>query len=222
MTGKVMTIENLGQTMVPWMDAVHSQARSKGWWENFEKGGLLSRNLGEIFFLIKTELAEAYEEWRKPDSSMTRVYEGEKGKPEGIPIELADAVIRMLDTAAACNLLTKGEFTSHLDLIMSVSFNMRSYLPVVENFGEALDNVANRLTRARLAFVSVAPDLNYIGTENPERYHGAVMAMKYPLLNAIDDIFEIAEKHGMALGSAISIKHAFNGTRPHRHGGKKS
>ena len=66
----------------------YSISASKGFWDD-------EPNLGEKIALIHSELSEALEEVRaghKPDE----VYEV-NGKPEGLPIELADAVIRIAD-----------------------------------------------------------------------------------------------------------------------------
>lgn len=49
--------------------------------------------------LVVTELAEAAEAYRLPDSDIRVTTIGEGGKPEGFPSELADVVIRVFDTA---------------------------------------------------------------------------------------------------------------------------
>lgn len=67
----------------------HEAAADKGFWDDEHP------NLGEKIALIHSELSEALEEVRAghaPDE----VYEVD-GKPEGLPIELADAVIRIAD-----------------------------------------------------------------------------------------------------------------------------
>ena len=69
---------------------------------------------------MHSELSEALEEWRKPSQSVDMVYcdvpsgaripWGDQGdelplaKPEGFPVELADCLIRILDTCAALNI----------------------------------------------------------------------------------------------------------------------
>ena len=67
-------------------DDVYKNSVEHGWHDK-------ERSFGDVIALIHSELSEALEEYRngKPD-----VYE-ENGKPEGILVELADAVIRIMD-----------------------------------------------------------------------------------------------------------------------------
>ena len=51
--------------------------------------------------LIHSEVSEAVEEVRKKDYAPTRTYYRADGKPEGMPAELADVLIRVLDMAEA-------------------------------------------------------------------------------------------------------------------------
>lgn len=99
----------------------HQIAVEKGWWEN-------DRNMGEQIALMHSELSEALEEWRRnPDPTVVWYGYPEslarecshietvsqeptqtcnhrdaastiRGKPEGFGVELADCVIRILDT----------------------------------------------------------------------------------------------------------------------------
>jgi NTP pyrophosphatase (non-canonical NTP hydrolase) len=77
-------------TIRDWQKAIHVYAQSKGWWDP-EK----PRGFGEICALFHTEVSEAFEEYRA-GHPVTEVYEKEN-KPEGVPVELADLVIRVLD-----------------------------------------------------------------------------------------------------------------------------
>lgn len=79
------------QTVSEWQDAIHSYAREKGWWDS-------PRSFGEICALLHSEVSEAFEEYRKGrkiDETYSSADQPEK--PEGIPSELADVVIRILD-----------------------------------------------------------------------------------------------------------------------------
>jgi NTP pyrophosphatase (non-canonical NTP hydrolase) len=67
---------------------IHQNAVNHGWWEN-------ERSLPEILMLCVSELSEALEEVRN-GHDVKEVYIKE-GKPEGVPTELADCIIRILD-----------------------------------------------------------------------------------------------------------------------------
>jgi NTP pyrophosphatase (non-canonical NTP hydrolase) len=56
------------------------------------------RNPAEAIALMHSELSEALEEWRT-GQPLDHVYYRDDGKPEGFGVELADCLIRILDTA---------------------------------------------------------------------------------------------------------------------------
>lgn len=68
-------------------------ATEKGWHEK-------SRSVGDFFMLMVSEISEALEEFRA-GHLVDEVYFGEDGKPEGVPIELADLAIRLADFCGA-------------------------------------------------------------------------------------------------------------------------
>lgn len=71
---------------------VHENAKSHGWWDE-------ERSFGELIALCHSELSEALEEYRN-GKDFCETYSGKNGKPEGIPSELADVIIRVLDMCA--------------------------------------------------------------------------------------------------------------------------
>lgn len=79
-------------------DAIHDNAVAKGW----HPEGPQSERFPTLLCLVHAEVSEALEDyrlgytmtaqWRTPNPHSTA-----EGKPEGIPSELADIIIRVLD-----------------------------------------------------------------------------------------------------------------------------
>ena len=72
-------------------EMIHHNAKEHGWWEKH-------RELPELIALVHSELSEALEEVRKGYAPNYAYYQ-QDGKPEGVPAELADVIIRVLDLA---------------------------------------------------------------------------------------------------------------------------
>ena len=69
----------------------YNNAVEKGWHEQ-------ERSVGDLIALMHSELSEALEEYRNGHDTTEVYYNPDKPKkPEGIPIELADCVIRIFD-----------------------------------------------------------------------------------------------------------------------------
>ena len=67
----------------------YTNAQEKGWHDK-------ERSVPELLCLMHSELSEALEEYRN-GKDPTEIYYQEDGKPEGIPIEIADTLIRIAD-----------------------------------------------------------------------------------------------------------------------------
>lgn len=81
-----------------WRDTLMDYAREKGWLTSPE-----GASVGDLIALMHTELSEAYEEYRnghEPNETYYNVNEGnvigKAVKPEGIPSEIIDVIIRAL------------------------------------------------------------------------------------------------------------------------------
>ena len=97
------------KTIKEWQTCIHTWAKRKGWWVEREEdsilrpdafGNLRPSNVGELLMLI--EASEAMDHYRN-GHDVDEEFEApdEPGKPDGIPSELADIVIRVLDMAEA-------------------------------------------------------------------------------------------------------------------------
>lgn len=64
-------------------------ALSKGWWSE-------ERTFGDILSLFHSEISEALEEFRN-GNEIDQIYFERENKPAGVPVELADLLIRVFD-----------------------------------------------------------------------------------------------------------------------------
>lgn len=181
----------------------HQIAVSKKWWVTTSEGkaDINSRDSGELLMLAVSELAEALEVYRE-GKPLTLTWKGEKGKPEGFPIEVADYVIRVFDTIIAyegeeimCKAIDQFRETGTLGKTAAIS-------TVPGNVGRALI----RITKS---------------TANAEVVEGTNFGRMCEKLSfAVLEAFLLCTKHGIDLWAAIETKMAYNITRPERHGGK--
>jgi len=87
---------------------IHALAVEKGWWSDPDSGEPVDpvRRIPEALCLVHAEVSEALEEYRR---GRLEPWTGEGGKPEGFSVELADAVIRILDLSDALGIDLEAE-----------------------------------------------------------------------------------------------------------------
>lgn len=86
---------------------IHQTAINKGWWDK-------PRSFGDIIALCHSELSEALEAYRNGELDVSI---NKDGKPEGVPVELADVIIRIMDYFGHMN------WNLELVLDMKMSYN---------------------------------------------------------------------------------------------------
>lgn len=194
--------------------AVHQNAVEHGWWDE-------ARSFGEIISLCHSELSEALEEFRngmpmaycenpaceiKPEDKGPRVcgrvcgFRCGTAKPEGIAVELADCIIRVLDY------MGKERFDVDA-LLREAPKAVMCDVPVRVYAASLGDYIARWHLLLSLAYACWC---NSAGT------HAAALRMAL----CICEIMEWAEEAGVDIGIILDIKHEYNKTRPYRHGGK--
>lgn len=96
-------------------DQIHANAVAHGWWDDTKDFDERLAKIPEKILLVHCELSEAVEEFR---AGNIKLYYADN-KPEGVFVELADAIIRILDLCGAC-----GVDIEHL-LELKHQFNMQ-------------------------------------------------------------------------------------------------
>lgn len=210
-------LNHLGLALDAWAITAHQNSVEKGWWDTV-------RPVDDTLTLILTEMAEAYEflrvgvhpshVWsecqtkglgksglvcslaglRSPMHGICHECKRVK-KPDGIMIEVADAVIRVLD------------WVGHLRAVDSADADLP--LELACRLGRALE------TRS-LGTLTLEMAKAIIGARSSRTPANRSLHLATVCLLA----HQYVELYGHSLLSLIELKHAYNVTRSRRHGGK--
>jgi len=182
---QVKALDN--QSLVLWQATVHQNSVDHGWWPTLELEAV-EASIPEKLALIHSEIKEA------TDCFRFNQYDAfiENGKPSGLPVELADVVIRILDLMGAMQ-LGWCEYGSAKRIISHF----------VEN-----PNIAH--------LIDIYKCHDY-GSEALECHRiGVYDDMEITLVSLVQYCFLLYPD----LITQIEAKHTYNSQRPYRHGGK--
>lgn len=175
----------------------HQIAVEHGWWDP-------EPTFGDLVALMHSELSEALEEYR---AGRPMVYfleangfvvsdmsERRGEKTEGIAVELADCIIRILDWA--------GHEDANLDRVFGAvkADRLKWDMDKISHFGDFISGLHNILSMA------------YTDEEDNQGIYFCMV---------IDYIQEALKQSGVDLYTVMRAKMDYNRTRPYRHGGKK-
>ena len=175
----------------------YSNACEKGWHERpVKQDGVIDhdRVLAKLL-LVHSEVSEAWDarNAHSVDDIRMRVI---NGKPEGFAVEIADAVIRMLDLCGALDI----DLADYVD----------TSWPAVDP--STFVGYRDELHRARFLIDKAGEAVRVDDWPGFANALGEVM-VKLAL---------ICKFARVDLVEAITVKMTYNKTRPHRHGGKKA
>lgn len=146
----------------------------------------------ETYAMIHSEVSEALDEYRNAKEMV--YFDGDK--PEGIAVELMDMVIRIIDylqhdKAAVLEYRSIDQILGRCPFACQIDFTMTRLVAYLhQNISMAFMNVGDKHNEQRL------------------------------LINAISAAMNWCDANGADPISVIETKHAYNITRPYRHGGK--
>lgn len=196
-----------GKTFSEWQKEIMEWAEEKGW-----NQGLDVRSFGDWISLMHTEVSEAYEDYRNHHGIDEIYYEYEDKpirpedldwfreqyreailKPCGIPIEMADLMIRILHFAEF--------FKFDVDEVME-SMEDEIFLSTQDNFGDWIAKIHSYISQI------------HNGWNESARVTKRTVYL-------VAKVKQFCYTHGIAIGAMIAMKMDYNRKRSYRHGGKK-
>jgi NTP pyrophosphatase (non-canonical NTP hydrolase) len=171
-----------------------------GWREN-------DVTFGEAMALLHTEVAEASDAWRRwgtDDATQDTLYTAGLGtripnpKPEGVGSEFADVFIRLLDDCDLYEVDLQAALDRHTGLFA-----------VNESFLENTNQLHTMIARASMVFE--------LAWDEPD----SAYALAREFAGILVFLRQLCERYGIDLMAEYERKHAYNLTRPYKHGGKR-
>lgn len=158
---------------------IHNNAVEKGFWP--PEG----RNFGEMICLVHSEIAEAYE------AALDRLPDDKLCMYSGFSVEIADAIIRLLDTGHSRGIsFQTGLYVAGMDTVSPYASLEQDLMQVHTKLSLALE--ADRKDRRLNANAAI--------------------------ISAVALLLSISAKYGIDIVAIIEAKMSYNASRPFKHG----
>lgn len=175
--------------LVKFTEEVYQNAKDHGWHDT-------KRHFAEVYTLIHSELSEALEEYR---CARGNVWYAEDGKPEGIAIEMLDAVIRIFDFMGSMGVAFTDDTIEKL--ADTIKMNKEGDRLHDDPFPVFLCEVHNCISMAYMDQLNFQSAIGH-------------------LLGACSLIFKWLQEEDFDTEKYLLEKHEYNKSRSYKHGGK--
>ena len=198
------------QSMDEWAKYIYDWCERKGWNEGL--------HLPNMLMNLHSEIAEAWEEVRN-GQEFDFIYTSGSNKPEGVPIEIADFIIRVLHILAwrkvCIDEQIKKEFGTEtggdfVGFMAAIERGRRKWAEEVK--GSDLEMSPEDDTDIQLML-----DMHDMVSETHFSRESLTDTL---LVKALTLACELAMRRSWNLQALLAIKMAYNEKRPYRHGGK--
>lgn len=202
------------QKITEWSQRIHELALSKGWWQD----GIEKRSVAEIVSNYYSEILEAWEEYRAGRMNLWWSYNGnaiesvgsDRFRYIGPCLTCATRWSQNRGYSEFVTLKPEGFWLEASDLVIRIMDAMGAY-------GWAFKETTAREYESIPLFIKRLRKLADMDTAIVDAWHPEALARSCEILLTCT---ATASAHGVDLWSLIELKHAYNQTRPIRHGGK--
>ena len=217
-------------------DEVHRNAVDHGWWEK-------PLTFSEIIVMCHSELSEAMEEYRaerpmvycedgmtfnvacreEPCGGVECLRNFPDRKPEGVAVELADCVLRILDYMGH----VKGDVDGAMRKLRGAvspgikELDVRPLPDLIAGCHYLLSSAYASNRQAELLRKKRSRWIKPVLGLHPSRVRDYERTAREQMVGCILDIMRWAHSNGVDMETVITAKNEYNKTREYRHGGKK-
>jgi len=192
------------QKITEWSQRIHELALAKGWWQD----GIENRSVAEIVANYHGEISEAWEEYRAGRMDLWWSLNGKQVIPTTKSHEAQNDLGQWMPAKPEGFYVELGDLAIRLmDSIGAYKWEVGHIRDTRIDLGQKMPELIADLHKAVSCMILSG---SYQWSRQVKLYASCVIA----------DCISAANHNGVDLWSLIELKHAYNQTRPIRHGGK--